>query len=77
MYVWADGVRDMFAIDTVVNGVYYCDIGRVGGEWHLTFKGKTYVSKAGERRDFNSRLYPYIGGSETVDHDWIVPIKFY
>ena len=76
MYVWANGVRDMFTIDTITNGEYYCDIGRVGDRWELTFCGEVYTSKAGKRGDFNSRLYPYIGGDETIDHDWVVPIRF-
>ena len=76
MYTIMNGIIDAHYLDTITNGEYYCDIGRVGDRWELTFCGEVYTSKAGKRGDFNSRLYPYIGGDETIDHDWVVPIRF-
>lgn len=77
MYGYANGERFMFEIDTVQNGTYYVDIGHCGAEWNLHFNSKIWTAPAGKKRDINIRLYPYIGGTQTISHDWVVPIKWH
>lgn len=77
MYVYADGERYDFVIDTVQNGTYYVDMGHVGGEWVMHFNGNIWRAPAGKKKDIGVLLYPYIGGKKTIGHDWIVPIKFH
>jgi hypothetical protein len=76
MYVYADGVRHEKRIGECPNGTYYCSISQSMGEWHLTIGGETHVLPAGAKKDAGMVLFPYIGGAETINHDWLVPIKF-
>ena len=74
MYVYADGERIEFRIDTLENGTYYCDIRHSMGFWHLTLDGETYTCKAGKKVDVGYRLYPCL--RNPTDYDFIVPIKW-
>lgn len=76
MYTNLDGEDTGFVIDTVQYGTYYVDIAHSGGLWCITFNGKTYTAKAGKKYDEGYILFPYIGGEGTIDHPWIVPMKF-
>jgi len=77
VYVWADGVNHTLKIGAFENGAYYCHISHTMGEWRLYLDGEGYTLPAGEKKDVGMVLYPYIGGKETIGHDWIVPIKFH
>jgi hypothetical protein len=77
MYVYKDGKRNAFAIDTLQMGRYYCDIGHSSGNWHLTLNGKTHVAPAGEKFDQGYICRPYIGGAETISSPWVVVIWSY
>lgn len=75
MYVYCDGERICFPIDTLEIGTYYVDIGHCGDRYELTLNGKTWTAPAGKQKDFNYLCKPYVGGEETIDHDWIVKLK--
>lgn len=75
LYAYEDGIPHRIPIDTLGNGMYYCDIGYVGDEWHLTLEGKTYTCKAGKNFKIGEKLYPNLRNK--INEDWIVPIKFY
>ena len=73
MYVYADGEAIRFQIDVLPRGRHYCDIGRVGDEWHLTLNGKTHICKAGKDYKTGTKLFP---NKKKSDKDWVVKIKW-
>ncbi len=77
MYVWADGEREMFTIDTVQPGTYSCNMGRISGTWYMFFNGKAWAAPAGKRKNINYLLRPYVGGTNVMNKDWNVWIKYY
>ena len=73
-YGYADGVPYRIAIDTLGVDTYYCNIGRVGDEWHLTLEGITHTCPAGRDYKLGIKLFPNLRNS--IDKNWIVPIKW-
>ena len=74
MYVYANGERIEFRIDTLENGTYCCDIKHSNSLWYLTLNGETYTCQAGKKMDVGYRLYPCLRNK--IEEDWIVPIKW-
>lgn len=81
-YCYVDGVSpqenpDYKAIlDTIMPGkVYTCTIKRENDNFVFYFGDKTWMCPAGKNQNWGYLLNPYIGGTFTLDHDWIVDIK--
>ena len=80
-YCYVNGIspqqnaRQKIILDTIsTNNEYHCRIIREDGMYKFYFEDKYWDCPAGEELSWGYKLNPYIGGSFTLRHDWMVDI---
>ena len=75
-YSYADGVRRSEKLCRLLSDQeYFCRISVESGEWVIRLAGITARHPFGRLRRFGFRCHPYVGGTYTLGHDWVVEIR--
>jgi len=75
-YCYNNGVRHkVYLEDAIIPHKYTCEIEKKPGKYIFRIDNREYEVEGNYNFAMGYILYPYIGGTYTIDHDFICPIE--